>query len=277
MTLDSTPTVLRKICDRKWQEIEERRAIRSLDTIKAMARAEPPARGFSAALRRRKQNAEVAVIAEVKKASPSKGIIRESFDPAAIAKSYELGGAACLSVLTDIDFFQGADEFLQLARNACDLPVLRKDFTLDAYQVWEARALGADAILLIVACLDDKQLADLSDQAALAGLDVLVEVHDAQELDRALSLDLTMVGINNRNLHTFETRLETTLELLERIPDDVMVVTESGFHTAEDMAGMLSHSVSTFLIGESFMRQPEPGDALKAMVSSARASALSLF
>jgi len=271
MTLDSTPTVLRKICDRKWQEIEERRAVQSLDTIKAMARAEPPARGFSAALHRRLQNAEVGVIAEVKKASPSKGIIRESFDPAAIAKSYELGGAACLSVLTDIDFFQGADEFLQLARDACDLPVLRKDFTLDAYQVWEARALGADAILLIVACLDDNQLADLSDQAALAGLDVLVEVHDAQELERALSLDLTMVGINNRNLHTFETRLETTLELLDRIPDDVMVVTESGFHTADDMAGMLSHSVSTFLIGESFMRQPEPGDALRAMVSSAQA------
>ena len=271
MTLDSTPTVLRKICDRKWQEIEERKAIQSLDAIKAVARAEPPARGFSAALHRRLQNAEVGVIAEVKKASPSKGIIRESFDPAAIAKSYELGGAACLSVLTDIDFFQGADEFLQLARDACDLPVLRKDFTLDAYQVWEARALGADAILLIVACLDDNQLADLSDQAALAGLDVLVEVHDAQELERALSLDLTMVGINNRNLHTFETRLETTLELLDRIPDDVMVVTESGFHTADDMAGMLSHSVSTFLIGESFMRQPEPGDALKAMVTSARA------
>ena len=271
MTLDSTPTVLRKICDRKWQEIEERKAIQSLDAIKAIARAEPPARGFSAALHRRLQNAEVGVIAEVKKASPSKGIIRESFDPAAIAKSYELGGAACLSVLTDIDFFQGADEFLQLARNACDLPVLRKDFTLDAYQVWEARALGADAILLIVACLDDNQLADLSDQAALAGLDVLVEVHDAQELERALSLDLTMVGINNRNLHTFETRLETTLELLDRIPDDVMVVTESGFHTADDMAGMLSHSVSTFLIGESFMRQPEPGDALRAMVSSAQA------
>ena len=271
MTLDSTPTVLRKICDRKWQEIEERKAIQSLDAIKAIARAEPPARGFSAALHRRLQNAEVGVIAEVKKASPSKGIIRESFDPAAIAKSYELGGAACLSVLTDIDFFQGADEFLQLARDACDLPVLRKDFTLDAYQVWEARALGADAILLIVACLDDNQLADLSDQAALAGLDVLVEVHDAQELERALALDLTMVGINNRNLHTFETRLETTLELLDRIPDDVMVVTESGFHTADDMAGMLSHSVSTFLIGESFMRQPEPGDALRAMVSSAQA------
>ena len=271
MTLDSTPTVLRKICDRKWQEIEERKAIQSLDVIKAIARAEPPARGFSAALHRRLQNAEVGVIAEVKKASPSKGIIRESFDPAAIAKSYELGGAACLSVLTDIDFFQGADEFLQLARDACDLPVLRKDFTLDAYQVWEARALGADAILLIVACLDDNQLADLSDQAALAGLDVLVEVHDAQELERALSLDLTMVGINNRNLHTFETRLETTLELLDRIPDDVMVVTESGFHTADDMSGMLSHSVSTFLIGESFMRQPDPGDALKAMVNSARA------
>ena len=271
MTLDSTPTVLRKICDRKWQEIEERKAIQSLDAIKAVARAEPPARGFSAALHRRLQNAEVGVIAEVKKASPSKGIIRESFDPAAIAKSYELGGAACLSVLTDIDFFQGADEFLQLARDACDLPVLRKDFTLDAYQVWEARALGADAILLIVACLDDKQLADLSDQAALAGLDVLVEVHDAQELERALALDLRMVGINNRNLHTFETRLETTLELLDRIPDDVMVVTESGFHTADDMAGMLSHSVSTFLIGESFMRQPEPGDALRAMVSSAQA------
>ena len=271
MTLDSTPTVLRKICDRKWQEIDERKAIQSLDAVKVIARSQPPVRGFSAALRRCKQNSEIGVIAEVKKASPSKGVIRESFDPAAIAKSYESGGATCLSVLTDIDFFQGADRFLQLARDACDLPVLRKDFTLDAYQIWEARALGADAILLIVACLDDNQLTELSDQAALAGLDVLVEVHDLQELERALALDLTMVGINNRNLHTFETRLETTLELLDRIPEDIMVVTESGFHTPEDMAKMLSRSVSTFLIGESFMRQPEPGDALKVMVSSAQA------
>lgn len=271
MSRDATPTVLRKICDRKWQEIAERKGNQSLEAIKAQARSAPPARGFTAALQRRRERGEVAVIAEVKKASPSKGVIRESFDPATIAASYEAGGAACLSVLTDIDFFQGADEYLQSARNACALPVLRKDFTLDAYQIWEARALGADAILLIVACLDDRQLSELSGQARDAGLDVLVEVHDALELERALALDLTMVGINNRNLHTFDTRLETTLELLDQIPEQVLVVTESGFHTAEDMAQMLERSVSTFLIGESFMREPSPGEALSAMVTSASA------
>ena len=209
---------------------------------------------------------EPAVIAEVKKASPSKGVIREHFDPAELAKSYESGGATCLSVLTDIDFFQGADEYLLAARAACQLPAIRKDFTLDSYQIWESRALGADAILLIVACLDDAQLADLYAEAREAHLDVLVEVHDRVELERALTLDLDLVGINNRDLHTFDTSLQTTLDLLSEVPAGVTVVTESGLHTAADMKLMLNQGVSTFLIGESFMRQPSPGDALSNMM-----------
>jgi indole-3-glycerol phosphate synthase len=211
------------------------------------------------------------VIAEIKKASPSKGVIRADFDPVSIATSYEQGGAACLSVLTDIDFFQGADAYLQAARAATRLPAIRKDFTLDAYQVWESRALGADAILLIVACLEDRQLAHLFEEATLAGLDVLVEVHDQAELERALKLDINLVGINNRDLHTFDTRLDTTIELLGHVPEDVTVVTESGFHSASDMRMMLEHTVSTFLIGESFMRESSPGQALATMVADAQA------
>lgn len=264
--LSDTPTVLRRICDRKLEEIQERKTTRSVEALKDEALAQSAPRGFIDSLRMRVSAGEPAVIAEVKKASPSKGVIREYFDPAELAKSYESGGATCLSVLTDIDFFQGADEYLLAARAACQLPAIRKDFTLDSYQIWESRALGADAILLIVACLDDAQLADLYAEAREAHLDVLVEVHDRVELERALILDLDLVGINNRDLHTFDTSLQTTLDLLSEVPAGVTVVTESGLHTAADMKLMLNQGVSTFLIGESFMRQPSPGDALSNMM-----------
>ena len=200
------------------------------------------------------------MIAEVKKASPSKGVIRADFQPAQIAASYQSGGASCLSVLTDVDFFQGADSYLQEARAACELPVLRKDFTVDPYQVMEARAIGADAVLLIVAALEDGQMQELAHTAAQLQLDVLVEVHDRAELERALQLETPLIGINNRDLHTFSTRLETTLELLPYIPADHVVVTESGIHTAEDVAIMRNHQVYGFLVGEAFMRAPEPGE-----------------
>ena len=264
--LSDTPTVLRRICDRKLEEIQERKTTRSVEALKDEALAQSAPRGFIDSLRMRVSAGEPAVIAEVKKASPSKGVIREYFDPAELAKSYESGGATCLSVLTDIDFFQGADEYLLAARAACQLPAIRKDFTLDSYQIWESRALGADAILLIVACLDDAQLTDLYAEAREAHLDVLVEVHDRVELERALTLDLDLVGINNRDLHTFDTSLQTTLDLLSEVPSGVTVVTESGLHTAADMKLMLNQGVSTFLIGESFMRQPSPGDALSNMM-----------
>ncbi len=264
--LSDTPTVLRRICDRKLEEIQERKTTRSVEALKDEALAQSAPRGFIDSLRMRVSAGEPAVIAEVKKASPSKGVIREHFDPAELAKSYESGGATCLSVLTDLDFFQGADEYLLAARAACQLPAIRKDFTLDSYQIWESRALGADAILLIVACLDDAQLADLYAEAREAHLDVLVEVHDRVELERALTLDLDLVGINNRDLHTFDTSLQTTLDLLSEVPAGVTVVTESGLHTAADMKLMLNQGVSTFLIGESFMRQPSPGDALSNMM-----------
>jgi Indole-3-glycerol phosphate synthase len=207
------------------------------------------------------------VIAEVKKASPSKGLLREHFNPAEIALSYEIGGAACLSVLTDKDFFQGAEAYLKEARAACGLPVIRKDFIVDRYQVYEARAIGADCILLIVAALDDATLADLYQLAGELGMDVLVEVHDADELQRALRLNLDLVGINNRNLRTFETSLKTTVDLLKSIPDDIIVVSESGLHKPEDITMLKEHQVHTFLIGEAFMRCDDPGKALKNLMA----------
>lgn len=266
-----TPTVLKRICDRKLEEIAERKALTDMSALKERALAAATPRGFIRALEARRAQGVPGVIAEIKKASPSKGVIRADFDPASIAASYEQGGAACLSVLTDIDFFQGADAYLQAARAASSLPAIRKDFTLDAYQVWESRALGADAILLIVACLEDDQLAHLFSEATAAGLDVLVEVHDHAELARALKLDINLVGINNRDLHTFDTQLDTTLALLSDVPQGVTVVTESGLHTPDDMRMMLDNDVSTFLIGESFMRQPSPGEALATMVLGAQA------
>ncbi|WP_458525419.1 indole-3-glycerol phosphate synthase TrpC [Onishia taeanensis] len=262
---DRLPTILARILARKDEEVAERRQAVSEDELHALAARQAPPRGFVAALEARIAAGDPAVIAEVKKASPSKGVMREDFRPAEIARAYARGGAACLSVLTDADFFQGHEDFLIEAQDACELPVIRKDFITHGYQVVEARAIGADCILLIVAALDDARLKALHDQAVALGMDVLVEVHDAQELERALALDLTLVGINNRDLHTFETRLETTFELLERIPEGVTVITESGIHGREDVARMRERGVHGFLVGEAFMRMDDPGAALQAM------------
>ena len=261
----NTPTILKKIVARKREEIIERLALRSVSDLQAQATQQSACRGFVKSMQAKLAAGQSAVIAEAKKASPSKGVIREHFDPAAIAKSYQAGGAACLSVLTDKDFFQGSEEYLQQARAACELPVIRKDFIVDPYQVVEARAIGADCILLIVACLEDAQLAELNAAAKELGLDVLVEVHDRAELDRSLVLENTLVGINNRDLNTFETSLNTTFDLLPYIPDNRIVVTESSIHTPEDVAAMREQNVNAFLVGEAFMRADEPGEKLKAL------------
>ena len=261
----NTPTILKTIVERKWQEVAERKQRVSLDEIQQLALQQPACRGFVKAIASKIGAGEAAVIAEIKKASPSKGVIREDFIPAEIATSYEKGGAACLSVLTDIDFFQGADEYLQQARDAVRLPVIRKDFIVDPYQVYEARAMGADCILLIAACLEDPQMRTLNDLAIELGLDVLVEVHNREELERALALPNRLIGINNRNLHTFEVQLETTFKLLELIPENRIVVTESGIHTTDDVAAMRGHNVNAFLVGEAFMREEEPGRKLLEM------------
>jgi len=256
------PTVLEKIINRKVEEVAERKTLRSQSELELILPAVDAPRGFANAMQVAVAAGRSAVIAEVKKASPSKGVIREDFDPAQIARSYELGGACCLSVLTDIDFFQGSDAYMQQARAACSLPVIRKDFMIDPYQVVEARALGADCILLIVAALDDALMHELAATAKAVGLDVLVEVHDAAELERALTLDTPLVGVNNRNLHNFETSLQTTIDLLDRIPEDRLVVTESGIHLPEDVALMKQNDVHAFLVGEAFMRADEPGKKL---------------
>ncbi|NOT88489.1 MAG: indole-3-glycerol phosphate synthase TrpC [Lysobacter sp.] len=262
--------ILQRILDRKVEEVAARSARVSLDTLRAQLADAPPPRGFVAAIEAKRAAGNPAVIAEVKKASPSKGVIREDFDPAAIARSYQSAGAACLSVLTDIDFFQGADAYLQQARAACALPVLRKDFTVDPYQIVEARVLGADCILLIVSALDDAQLTSLYREAMDIGLDVLVEVHDAAELERALKLQsiggrLPMIGVNNRNLRTFEVSLATTLSLKYAVPADRILVTESGVGTRDDIDWLLAAGVDVFLVGESFMRDPDPGAALQRL------------
>ena len=247
-------SILERIVAAKRAEISA--AKRPIDVKSA-----PPVRDFIAALRAKRP----AVIAEIKRASPSKGLLRQDFDPAAIAKSYEKAGATCMSVLTDREFFQGAPEHLSAARAACKLPALRKDFIIDPYQVYEARALGADCILLIVACLDDAQLGELEALAHRLGMAVLVEVHDAEELERGLKLKTPLLGINNRNLRTFETRLETTLALLPRVPPERIVVTESGILAPADVARMRASGVHTFLVGEAFMRAPDPGAALQTL------------
>lgn len=260
--MSNPPDILKKILARKRQEIVDRQAVKSHSELESQLPNASPVRGFVRALEQRLQQQRAAVIAEIKKASPSKGVIREHFDPIQIAQSYQRGGAACLSVLTDVDFFQGSDEYLMSARAACDLPVIRKDFIIDPYQVVEARSIGADCILLIVAALDSLQLKDLYQQAIDIGLDVLVEVHDEQEMEQALSLNLPMVGINNRDLRTFETSLYTTLRMLHMVPDNCFVVTESGILSREDVTFMRDHQVNAFLVGEAFMRAEDPGQAL---------------
>ena len=254
--------ILQTILRRKAEEITERSARVSMRELSARCEGLAPTRGFAAALQAKIGAGLPAVIAEVKKASPSKGVIRPDFHPAQIAASYERGGAACLSVLTDVDFFQGADEYLQQARAACALPVLRKDFTIDAYQVYEARVLGADCILLIVAALGDAALAELSHLAMDLGMDVLVEVHDIDELERALQVGVPLVGINNRSLRTFEVSLQTTIDLRNAVPRDRILVTESGIALPADVALMRANDVHAFLVGETFMRAPDPGAEL---------------
>ena len=258
-------TILDTILARKAEEIAERSARVPLAELIARVGDASPVRGFADALRTRIERGEPAVIAEVKKASPSKGVIRAEFDPAAIARRYEAGGAACLSVLTDVDFFQGADEYLVAAREACTLPVLRKDFVVDEYQLHEARALGADAVLLIAAALDDAQLAGFAALAAELGLDALAEVHDATELERVLRLPLPLVGVNNRDLRTFGVSLDTTLALKDRLPADRVLVTESGIAAPADVARMRDAGVHAFLVGEAFMREADPGEALRRL------------
>ena len=261
--------ILQKIVAVKHQEIAAALPVRPLATVRAEAEARnrdlADVRDFVGALRRKIDAGQAGVIAEVKKASPSKGVLREHFVPADIAASYARHGAACLSVLTDAQFFQGSAAYLQEARAACELPVLRKDFMVDAYQVYEARAMGADCILLIAACLDDAQMADLEACAHELGMAVLVEVHDGAELDRALKLRTPLVGINNRNLRTFEVTLDTTLGLLPHVPADRLLVTESGILSAADVQRMRAANVHAFLIGEAFMRQPDPGVALATL------------
>lgn len=265
--MTETPTILRKIIARKWEEIAERKQSVSLQDLNQQILQQTPARGFVQAIANNIAAGKPAVIAEIKKASPSKGVIRENFVPAEIARSYELGGAACLSVLTDVDFFQGADTYLQEARAATNLPVIRKDFLVDEYQIYEARALGADCVLLIVAALEPQKLHDLNTLALELGLDVLVEVHDAAELDIALQLPNKLIGINNRNLHSFDVTLQTTYDLLDRIGDERIVVTESGILAPTDVAAMREKNVNAFLVGEAFMRAEDPGAELKAFFS----------
>lgn len=262
--------ILQRILRRKREEVAQRRKTMPRDALASRARGQAAPRGFADALRAKVEAGVPAVIAEVKKASPSKGVIRADFDPAAIARSYAAAGAACLSVLTDIDFFQGSDAYLQAAREACTLPALRKDFIVDAWQVDEARALGADCVLLIVAALDDAELRDFSAQAFGLGMDVLVEVHDAAELERALRIEATggrlpLLGVNNRSLRTFEVSLDTTLALHASVPPGRLLVTESGIATPADVARMRNAGIDAFLVGEAFMRDADPGAALRRL------------
>ena len=251
--------ILNKIIATKETEVAAAKIQRSLTAVQAEAQSASPTRDFIGSIRTKIANGQSAVIAEIKKASPSKGIIRADFQPAEIARSYEQGGAACLSVLTDAEYFQGSPEYLKQARAACALPVLRKDFMIDPYQVYEARAMGADCILLIAAAIDLEKMRELETIAHSLGMAVLVEVHNGEELDLALQLETPLLGINNRNLRTFEVTLDTTLGLLNRIPKNKIIVTESGIFTHDDVTLMRKNNVHTFLVGEAFMRQPEPG------------------
>ena len=260
--MSDVPDILKKILARKAEEISERNQRFSLAELRQMVAKLPPTRPFRERLEQTIADSQPAIIAEIKRASPSKGLLRDPFHPADIARSYSAFGATCLSVLTDRDFFQGHEDFLRETQTACLLPILRKDFIIDPYQVYEARLIGADCVLLIVAALDDTVLRDLTRLTITLGMDALVEVHDAEELERALALNTPLIGINNRDLRTFETRLDTTLNLLPRIPADRIVVTESGIHTSADVTLMREHGVHAFLVGEAFMRADVPGAKL---------------
>jgi len=259
--------ILTTIVARKREEVAARRGLVSIAELKEQIKRQPRPRGFAAAIKKRIVRRQAAIIAEIKKASPSKGVIREDFDPVAIAESYEQSGAACLSVLTDVHFFQGSDEYLQLAKSHSSLPVLRKDFIVAPYQIYESRAIGADCILLIASVLDTETLHNYYDLAQSLELDVLVEVHNREELESALTLSPKLLGINNRNLKTFEVSLNTTLDMLADIPRGVTVITESGIHQRTDVAQMISNDVYGFLVGEAFMKEPDPGQALEFLFS----------
>ena len=265
--MTDTPDILKKILDRKAEEIAKRKERIAVELLKEMAADAEHPRGFASSLQSKVNTKKPAIIAEIKKASPSKGVIRENFKPLEIAQDYAMNGATCLSVLTDKDFFQGSEAYLQMAKQACPLPILRKDFMIDPYQIHESRALGADCILLIVAALEDKQMHELSDTATELGMDVLVETHNAEELIRALALESKLIGVNNRNLKTFETSLQTTLDLKQSIPADRLIITESGIHTQNDVELMLDNEVYTFLVGEAFMKAKHSGKKMRELFS----------
>lgn len=265
--MTDTPDILKTILAKKEEEVAKRKLRMSIADLANIIEDTEAPRGFARALQDKAANKKPAIIAEVKKASPSKGVIRDNFKPVEIAQDYAMSGATCLSVLTDKEFFQGGEVNLQLARQACPIPVLRKDFMIDPYQIHESRALGADCILLIVAALSDPQMQELADTTKELGMDVLVEVHDRKEMQRALKLDTPLIGINNRNLRTFETTLQTTLDLQTMVPDDRLVITESGIHTPDDVRLMMDNGIYTFLVGEAFMRAEHPGAKMRDLFS----------
>lgn len=259
------PDILNRILERKAEEVAKRKQKNSVSMLQEIISSMETPRGFAQSLQAKTATRQPAVIAEIKKASPSKGVIRENFKPVEIATDYAMNGASCLSILTDKDFFQGSEAYLQMAKQACPLPVLRKDFMIDLYQITESRAIGADCILLIVAALSDQQLDELSAAAIEQGMDVLVEVHDEHEMERALHLNTPLLGVNNRNLRTFETSLNTTLQLKAMVPEDKLLITESGIHVQEDVQLMMDNDIFGFLIGESFMRASSPGIKLREL------------
>jgi len=269
MTINTTTPsdILKKILEKKTEEVAKRKLGMTIANLQEIAETVEKPRGFYDSLQEKALAKKPAIIAEIKKASPSQGVIRANFEPVAIGQDYAMNGATCLSVLTDNEFFQGAEVYLQMVRERCPLPILRKDFMIDPYQVFEARALGADCILLIVSALTDSQMRELSDIAANLDMDVLVEVHDAEELQRALKLDTKLIGINNRNLRTFETSLQTTLDLKVQIPVDRLIITESGIHTQDDVQLMLDNGIYAFLVGEAFMRAESPGQKMRELFS----------
>lgn len=263
--MTNTPDILKTILAKKEEEVARRSINTPIDILQDIASGTEKPRGFTRALHAKILSRKPAIIAEIKKASPSQGVIREDFKPVYIGQDYAMNGATCLSVLTDKEFFQGSEAYLQMVRERCPLPVLRKDFMIDAYQIYEARALGADCILLIVAALTDDKLHELAELATKLGMDVLVEVHDADELDRALKLNTQLIGINNRNLRTFVTDLQTTLRLKDSIPADKLIITESGIHTQDDVQLMLDNDIYGFLVGEAFMRAESPGKKMREL------------